>query len=208
MSGELVSATGSGLGCQHADSGRAGDQCKEDALADPSWAAGRPPAYLLFNSACHSSDVAATVGWVPIPGPGELLVAEALLHPHLWEALTPRSALHAGSCRLLRLCAPTPCLRGPALVLSLLLSPSQPPSWLSCHLPRSCGCRGASGPFPGLSCTGPWSTAPLGEDSSLTSSGSPDPMGPFAPCVPPAPLTCSPPPPVTGLGLYLLGAPL
>lgn len=130
---------------------------------------------------------AAAVGWMPIPDPGELLMAEVLLHPHLWEASTPCWELRAPA--PLR---PNTTSPGPALAVLVLLSPSQPLSWLSYPLPRSWGCRGASGPFPGLSCTGWWSTAPLGEDSGLTLPGSPDPMDPFAPCVPPAPLTVLP----------------
>lgn len=104
------------------------------------------PAYLLLNSACHSSDVAASVGWVTTPDPRQLLTVEGLLHRRLWGAVTPLSALHARSSRLLGLCVPSPCLRVPPPLLSL--SPNEPFSVsfrALLPLARSCGCPGISG---------------------------------------------------------------
>lgn len=127
------------------------------------------PVYLLLNSACHCSDVAASVGRVTTPDPRQLLTVEVLLHRCLWGAVTPLSALHARSSGLLGLCVPWPCLRVPRPCSPfLLMSPSQSPSGFSCHLRALVGALGPLAP-------GCWPLlySPLGEDSSLTSSRSP-----------------------------------
>lgn len=121
---------------------------------------GPSPAFLLLNSTCHSSDVVASVGWVTTPDPKLRLTVEVLLHRCLWGAVTPLGALHARSSRLLGLCVPSPCLRVPrACSPLLLLSPSQSPSGLSCHLPAPVGALGSLVP-------GSWPLLdrPLGED--------------------------------------------
>lgn len=189
--------------------GGRGTRARKTPSLTPSWAGGRPfpppPVYLLFNSACHSSDVAAAVGWMPIPDPGERLVAEVLLHPHLWEALTPTQR---SPCWELPAAAPLRPDSTPPWPRPCPLAPAEPvpaPSVALLPLARSWGCRGPLARFlasPAL-VRGP--QPPLGEDSSLTLSGSPDPMGPFAPCVPPAPLTSSPPPPISTWSLPARG---
>lgn len=92
----------------------------------------RPP---LSPRICCSSALVATVGWSRSLTPGSLLMAKVP-----WATATPLSAPRAGA--LGSAARPRP--QGSA---SPTLSPSQPPSWFSCHVSHHVG---AAGSLPGL----------------------------------------------------------